>query len=724
MRNDKQKENKMSSARYCAILLIFALAMPGMPLVFGARITGEEGVSTSAPQDHASGEARPETVVPPRPLPEAPPPPPPEATPTPLPPKATPTPPKKALPPPLPKKSPAGGRTVAVEKEKARFVNIDFNNVDIALFIKFMSELTGKNFVIDDKVKGKVTIVSPKKISVKEAYKVFESVLEVHGFTAVPAGEIIKIVPALDARSKSIETRLKKERIDTEDKVVTQLIPLEYANPDELKKLFTPLVSKTSLIISYPPTRMLILTDVLSNIERVLKIVKTIDVIGVGEEITVIPVEHADVSNLAKSLTAVFAGARTKKKTGQRITPVKIVPDERTNVLIVFGTEDETRKIRRLIELLDKPTPAGERDIHVYYLQNANAEELAGVLTTLPEKQGQGPAKGKAPVISKEAQIVADKATNSLVIMAGKDDFTVLENVIKKLDIPRKMVYIEALIMEVSMTKSFDIGVRWHAADEIGSYGGKDVAGFIGNNPGDVGYPGVDTTGTGVLPDGFALGVLGDKISIAGIEFLSIGAVIRAYKKDSDVQILATPQIMTSDNEEAEITVGKNVPYITRRDTSAAGSSVDYSNYEYKDVGFTLIVTPQINQKRFVRLQLSQQVTQVIPEESQVDRPTTLKRVAKTTVIVRDGNTIVIGGLIGTSLNDATYTVPCLGDIPGLGWLFKSVSTLEEKTNLFIFLTPHIVENPAEAAVIYDKKKEEIDSIEEGVIKMYEKEDL
>ncbi|MBE9547110.1 MAG: type II secretion system protein GspD, partial [Proteobacteria bacterium] len=208
--------------------------------------------------------------------------------------------------------------------EESKYVTIDFDNVDIPVFIKFISELTGRNFVIDKGVKGEVTIISPKKISVKEAYKVFESVLEVHGFTTVPAGDIIKIVPSRDARAKNIETRLKKEAISPEDKVITQIISLDFANPDELKKILSPLISKSSVILSYAPTGMLVVTDVLSNIKRLLKIVKALDIEGIGEQISVIPLQYASSQDITKSLNLIFQQAAKKRK-GTLATLIKIV---------------------------------------------------------------------------------------------------------------------------------------------------------------------------------------------------------------------------------------------------------------------------------------------------------------------------------------------------------------------------------------------------------------
>ena len=462
--------------------------------------------------------------------------------------------------------------SVAEEKKtQTPYVTIDFDNVDIAIFIKFISELTGKNFVVDKAVKGKVTIISPKKISVKEAYKVFESVLEVHGYTTVPSGSIIKIVPAVQARSKDIQTRLREEAITREDKVVTQLIPLRYADPNELKKLFAPLISKSSVIVSYPPTGMLIITDVLSNIKRLLRIVDAIDVEGIGEEISIIPLEYATASVIAKTLATLFQKSTRRAKKGAQAldSVIKIVPDERTNTLITLASEYDTQRIRQLIELLDKETPRGEGDVRVYYLQNATAEDLAKVLMAIPSDAKKEAQKGKAPVLSKEIQIVADNATNSLVITAGKADYVVLEDVIKKLDIPRRMVYIEALLMEVEYEKDFRLGVQWQVGDNTGSFNGNKTASFGASIPPN------PITSFESIPTGFSLGILGESISINGIEFPSLAAVINAVQTDSDILILSTPQIMTTDNEEAEIVVAENIPYLTRQDLTS--SDIAYS---------------------------------------------------------------------------------------------------------------------------------------------------
>ena len=616
------------------------------------------------------------------------------------------------------------------EAASQRFVSIDFNNVDINVFIKFISELTGKNFVVDNRVKGKVTIISPARISLDEAFRVFESVLEVHGYTTVRAGEITKIVPSPDARTKNISTLLQKESGGTEDKIVTQLIHLKYAGPDEIKRLLTPLISKSSVILSYPPTSTLIVTDVYSNIKRLLRILKTIDIPGIGHQISVIPVEYADSTKLVKILNSVFQATRKTKK-GTNARTIRFVADERTNTIILLASEVDTERISGLVKLLDRETPRGQESIHVYYLENADAEDLAKVLQELPAKKNATVKGKKASVVSEKVKIKADKATNSLIIMAEKEDYLVLEDIIKKLDIPRAMVYIEALIMEVNVDKDFRLGTEWAVGAEAAHSGTEGVVGggFSGGaSGGDAGYDnlslGTAVVGTAVssisvpLPGGFSMGVMGEAIEVGSVVFPSISAMIQAYKKDKDVHILSTPQILTTDNEQASITVGKNVPYQTKTSTS---DNDTYNSYEYKDVGKTLEITPQISKDRMIRLELKLTVETL--ESTTDNRPTTLKRTMETTVLVKDKNTVVLGGLIDDTISNIEYKVPCLGDIPMLEWMFKSKSKGGSKTNLYIFLTPKVIETEDEAKKIYEDKMDHMNKLSTGQIKMYDADD-
>jgi general secretion pathway protein D len=591
-----------------------------------------------------------------------------------------------------------------------RYVTIDFNDVDINLFIKYISELTGKNFVVDRSVKGKVTIISPTRISEDDAYRVFESVLEVHGYTTVPSGSIVKIVPAVQARSKSIATIRQGESVMAEDKVVTQIIPLAHSDPNELKKILAPLVSKTSVVIAHSQSGMLIITDVLSNIKRLLEIIKVVDVPSVGEELVILPLEHASAVNVGKSVSQLFLRSARK---GVRPETVKIIPYERTNSLIVFAARSQINKIRDLLSQLDSEVPRGGGKIHVYYLQHANAEELVKVLTNLPSRTGGVKGKvAKTPLLSTDLKVTADPETNALIITAEREEYMVLEDVIKKLDIPRRMVYLEALILEVSVDREFKVGVEWGGAGTFADETGTVASGLSGSEPPYSLLQAVSDPAT-ALPGGFTLGVLKKGIEIGGMHFPDIGAVLNAFQNDSDINIIATPQILTTDNKEASLVVGENVPYITSLNSSTTGSTQDYTNYEYKDVGTTLKITPQINQADLVRLEIGVEVTK-LKSAADVTTPTTFKRTADTTVVVHNEETVVIGGIIGQDTSSGENKVPLLGDIPLLGWMFKNHANSLKKTNMFIFITPHIVESSPELAALYYKKRDVMEYVQQG----------
>ncbi len=608
---------------------------------------------------------------------------------------------------PLP--NPPGTKLAANQK-----VSIDFNDVDIHLFIKFVSEITGKNFIVDQRVKGKVTIISPSQISVAEAFRVFTSVLEVHGFTIVEAGEITKIVPMPDARTRNIETRFKNDLEGVNDKVITQIIPLKYADANEIKKLFTPLVSKSSIILAYLPTNTLIITDVQSNIKRLLRIINTIDVTGIGQEIALIPLENAEAAETEKILKAIFAD-KVKPKKGATGSQIRIISDERTNTIITLGNENDTQRARALVMMLDQKIPRSKEKVHVRYLEYAKAENIAKILTELQSAGGGGvPEKGKQPVlVDKSIRITSDPETNSLITFCDKDDYLAISEIVDGLDIPRTMVYIESLIMEVDSGKQLQIGTDWRTLNtgEIDSkntvYGG----GFRGGDEKtgaleDFTDPeGLDT------PLGGALGIFTEEIEVAGVTFRNIQGLINYFREDRQTSIISTPQLLTMDNEEAKIVVGRNVPYQT---TASTRDNDTFNSFEYRDVGTTLIITPQISQGDTIRLNLSHEISVV--ESGQLQSPpVTLKRVIDTTVLVENGSTIVIGGLIDSQVSVTEWKIPFLGDIPILGYLFKSDGKQTDRTNLYIFISPVIVKGRQEAAALYKEKSDHIYNIKDQI---------
>lgn len=617
-----------------------------------------------------------------------------------------------------------------------QFITMDFDGVDIKVFIKFIADITGKNFIIDDKVSGKITVISPRKMTLDEAYRVFLSVLEVNGFGSVDMGGVTKIVRSADAITKSLETTMEAP-MQKDDTMVTQIIQLKYVDANDMKNLLTPLMSKaSSQLLSYPQTNVLIVTDNKANIKKLMDILKVVDVAGFAQEVKIIPLTYASATDLSTKLNDILTEG--KQEEAQRLramrqpdvagqkTATKIIPYERTNSLIVLAAPPDVSGIEELIKKLDIPTPSGKEDIHVYYLQYANAEDLAKVLTEMPTPENpEAPAQtanvqagqpaaqqARARTVQNPAlkeqniKISPDKETNSLIIYADPYQYKSIVETIKYLDIPRKQVFVEALIMEVDATNDFKVGVEWTYASDFKYDSGEKTGYYLGRTGESF------VTSPSNLPSGPLFGVIGQAITITqgstSISFPNMTSFINAMSKDSDVKVISTPQILTMDNKEAEIKVGKNVPYLTRQDTDSTNIDRTVNSYDYRDVGVTLKLTPQINQTGTIRLKLFQEISTLVAGTGEAQyAPTTLKRSASTTVTVKDNSTIVIGGLTGDVLSLGNYRVPLLGDIPLIGYLFKSLTRTREQTTLYIFLTPKIIDTEQRVEALY-KEKEKI----------------
>lgn len=598
-------------------------------------------------------------------------------------------------------------------------ITLDFQDVDLRVFIKFIGELTGKNFLVSEHVRGKVTIISPKKITVEEAYKVFESVLEMNNFATVPGVDAIKIVPSGTARQAALEIHYGKEAaaVKPEDRMITQVIPLEHAAAEEIRALFTPFISRDGVIVSYKATNHLVITERASNIRRMLRIIEQLDIPIVEERISVFPLDHASARSLAEKVSQLIAAEARAAPAATRpgIPPpvhriVKVIPDERTNSLVVLANERDTREIRELIHRLDKETPKGKNQLHVRYLEHARAEDLAKVLNAiLGAKPKPAPKdKGPGPAIPEETTITADRATNSLVIIASPQDYRELEEIIQKLDMVRAQVLVEAVIAEVSMDKALQMGVEWRLMDQpvpdsIRGYGGTDFGTIRGIQQGTLGDAGL------------FLGMTRGFLTVGGVQIVNLGALVRAFQKDTDVNVLSTPHILTMDNEKAKIIVADNVP-ILKTDltqplaaaTAAAPNIAVTRTYEYKDIGIQLEITPHISKGSMVRLEIATEVSNITSiDPTNPGFVTTRRRQANTTVVVDDGQIVVIGGLIRDDRMDETKKAPCIGNIPGLGWLFKAYSGTNTKTNLMVFITPYIIRSTEDLAKATLKKKGE-----------------
>ena len=597
-------------------------------------------------------------------------------------------------------------------------VNMDFDQVNIKVFIKFISKLTDKNFVIDDKVRGKVTVLSPSPVTVEEAYKVFQSVLEVHGYTTIPSGNVTKITRTVDARHKDVPTS-SKQAIQSKpgDNVITQIIPLEHANSSHVRKILVPMVSKQGLLVGYDPTDTLILTDYESNVQRIKKIIREVDVKTFKGEISIVQLQNASAKKLTQNISKLL-GKNKRRQTSFQLGKVKLIPDERTNSIVILANKEDTTRLNNIIDKLDRPAPQSQTNIRVVSLANAQAAKMAEVLSSLAK--GKTDKKGKK-LISENVSIVADKPSNSLVIIAEPREFNNLMPIIQKLDSPRKQVYIEAAIIETTTDNSLNFGVNWQGGGKINN--GEDgfafgsSNGFIGTTLGSV----TDQLQKNTNTDGLSFGMLSFPFTYNNQKFFSLGSFLNISETDNQVNIISTPQLMTMENEEAKVVIAENRPFTTSIEIT--DNEREYSNIEYKDVGVTLKVTPLINNKGWIKMELFQEVSRVdtqVTQETGLTTPTTKKRTAETTVSVKDGRTVVIAGLMQNKNSNTETKIPLLGDIPLLGYLFKNITNENRRTNLMIFITPKVVQTPEDAESMTEQKSRILDQLSfdtEGEIK-------
>jgi general secretion pathway protein D len=614
------------------------------------------------------------------------------------------------------------------------YLSMDFTDVDLPVLIKFISEQTKKNFIFDERVQGKITIISPRRISLDEAYNVFLSVLHVKGFGTVEQENTIKIVPLREIKQEDLPTATGRGE-EPGARFITRLIPLQYVDVTEIVTLFTPLISKDGFLTSFPPSNTLILIDSRSNIDKILRILGEIDREGTGETIRLFSLKNASVTEIAKTFDLLFKetaappaaarrGRAPRRPAASAGTGPRFIPDTRTNILIAVAGQEAMADIEDLIVKLDIPTPENTGKINVYYLENADAEEVAKVLASLTERQGTTPqAQRQAPtikgVIAAELEggvkITADKATNSLIIIASLNDYQTLVDVIRKLDIRRRQVYVEALVMEIGLDNARDVGVEFRGAAEINDDGaalGGTNFDFQGNlNELLVGL----ATGNPLLFSGsglIAAGIAGNVVLPDGTEIPAITAVLRAAQTRDNINILSTPHLLTMDNKEAEIIVAENIPFITSQSRDSTNLANVINTVERQDVGIILRFTPRINESNFVSLEIYQESSAVkdvsLLAISSVG-PTTTKRSAKTSVLVKTGETVVLGGMMQETVNNFETKVPLLGSIPILGNLFKFSSVSRKKTNLLIFLTPHIIKTPEDMGRVTTDHRRKMD---------------
>ncbi len=553
---------------------------------------------------------------------------------------------------------------------KEQGITLNLNDADIRAFIATVSEVTGKNFIIDPRVKGRVTIVFATPTSPDNVYEIFLSVLRVHGFAAIPSGDAIKIVPDTDAKQEGIPTVLS-EQPSSGDTLMTRVVQVNHADATQLSTILRPLLPQKAHIAAHSGSNTLVITDTATNVNRIVDIIHRIDQAN-NYGISIIKLKHARAETLVHTLKDLAKNTPAASKDPGQMQ--SITADERTNSLILYGDPSWRTNVRDTIAQLDRPIE-NEGNTTVIYLKYAKAKPLAEVLRgvgdkMLKSKQGNSNLPGTAPMFD----IQADESTNALVLTAPPNLTASLQSVINKLDIRREQVHIEAIIVELRDDKTVELGVSWQTSMS-------DRNAFAASQP------------SGSLSSSFP-GVIGSGLSLGYIADGSIRGILKALVSDGDTNILSTPSLVTLDNEEASIHVGQNVPFVTGQYTnndSNAGAN-PFQTIERHDVGIKLNVTPHINEGRTVELKIDQEVSSV-DKDSTIEGLTTNKRTINTTVLVDDGEIIVLGGLIDNALSETASKVPLLGDIPVLGNLFRSRSTEYEKKNLMVFLRPRILRN-------------------------------
>jgi general secretion pathway protein D len=684
-----------------------------------------------------------------------------------------------------------------------QLITMNFQNVDIPVLVKFISEITGKNFVLDESVRGRVSVISPTKVTPEQAYSIFLSVLQLKGLSTVQAGSVIKIVPARTVRDSAPLTQSQVPAELHGDSYVTRMVKLRNVDAATIMSVVQPMVSHDGLVAAYPQDNTLIITDDAYNVQRLLRIIGSLDVPNVQQTVAVIPLNLAFADDLAGQIQKIMTARESAEHgtmPGPRFGPMppstpsstfSIVPDERTNSLIVLASQLEMRQIRDLVAKLDIRSPLQDARIHVYHLKYAPASEMLDTLNGLlgggsgpstlspstgKNSLGRGSALGQmngssfgmgssgfggssssfgsssfgtnspglgstgglgsgtsgnmggvgssglssrsgsgsnssgtttastgngpTPDFTNTVNVTADLATNSLVISAAPQDYETLQRVIDQLDVPRVQVFVQAIIVEVDVNRTKDIGVNFYTSNGLGG----------------------DLLGVGVLNTGNLQNYLGNPLGISGLGIgLASGsqctiptsttsstttttsttgtttvpcdlALMTALESDTHSNVLSAPTLLTADNEEAMIVVGDNLPFVGSASANSGLPGQIFNSVDRQNVGITLDIVPQVSQGEYVRLDLYEEVSNVVAGTANNSLgPTTTIRSASTTVMVQNHRTAVVGGLMSSDAENSRTGVPFISDIPVLGNLFSDNSREMIKQNLLVFLTPHII---------------------------------
>jgi len=627
--------------------------------------------------------------------------------------------------------------TAAGEDDK--YVSLNFDNAEIGVVIQTISELIGLNYIVAPGVKGRVTIQTSSRIPVSSLFDLLGEILEVNALTAVKSGAFYKIVPISQARQKDIQTMVDGQASSAQE-VITQIVPLTHIRPSEVVKILNPLKSPAGLYIAHDPTRLLLMTETARKITELMEIVSLLDADTFEQvQVELYPVRYADALALADDLRQIVSTVFSAGGRGKAVFAVVPVPQVNA-LMIISGEPSLAANLRSWVVKLDQPATESGEQIFVYPLAHAKAEELTAVLTQVFDKTARVAARSTASAaqaprsvgartrtqaartvqtrgaVTRSAgakssvTIVADKATNSLVIQTSPWYYPVVEETIRKLDVMPRQVLIEVLIAEISLTDQSQFGLQWILKGQGSATIGGERHNF--NSQVQNVTPPPDSDGALPIPPGFSWFLT---------EANRISMVLNAAAKDSRLNVLSAPHIIAMDNQEATINVGDEVPIVTTQTTETAGGTNTLSNtitnsVEYVDTGVILTVTPHINEGRYVTLDVRQEVS--IPEINVFggsQSPSINKRVAETTMVVKDNQTLVIGGLIDEQRNHSREGIPYLSKIPVFGYLFGVTTEKVVKKELVLLITPRVIANPEEGNEVSKMIRGRVLTLKEGI---------
>lgn len=664
----------------------------------------------------------------------------------------------------------SGPEDITNENFPETIESFDFPNADVADIVKAISELTGRNFLLDPGVRGKVTIIAPSKITVAEAYKMFLSALAIHGYAIVPSDGYYKIKPARQAQRDSIET-FSGSYYPNSDQMITKIIHLKYISADEVLKQFRNITTKDGDINAYNPTNSIIISDYGSNVDRLVKIINQLDVPGFEDQIEVVPVRNAKAKDLADLIEKIVNKGQSPNRTGgaggissgfqgsvsrfsrpgsgsggsggsQGGSYFLAFPDERTNALIVVGNKPGIQRVRRLVNQLDIGLNASAAGgVYVYYVKHGDAEKIAQVINGVAKDAGGDAAKknqagpnnflppsflnsgpqaadtagSSAQIFGGDVKVTADKNSNSLVVVASKQDYEKVLNLLGRIDIAQDQVYVEAIITEISDNDANEWKVGYFQYDESGfGKGGfntfKDnellnLTSLTGGNGVIIPFAGKKTVNFQQFNPASGTS------TPTTIEVPNILGFINFLKGQGKANILSTPRIMGLNNQEAQIKVTQKIPVGLENQTTTGGTS--QQSLRFEDAGIDLKIKPFISPASdIIRMEITQLVSQPaqaanVPPALAAQATIIGKREIKTNIVMRSEDTAVLGGLAQDQETESETKVPVLGDIPVIGWLFKSKTKSKNKTNLMVFLTPKIIRNPSDHQAVLNKTLDE-----------------